>query len=218
MNILTLQSWQQLSKPVTDMIVQASSIDMDDAWRSWPIGMSWQYVLNYQKGDIIQIGDHENLVLLAINPSTDKLRRPSGINRESILNTLSNNGIYNTDLQHAEYFIKLPSYKFVISPEGNGIDCHRHYEALMAGCIPIIERNPLTEEKYKGCPILWTIDYSEITPEYLNFKYNEMINSEYDFSTLFLSYYNTETQNLIKMSGNFWLKQIDHTKWCTWYS
>ncbi len=214
---IQLKEWQTIFKNPSSLIVQASSMDADDGWRPWPIGMSWQYVLNYQKGDIIQIGDHTELVLLAILPSTDRARRPSGINRDSILNVLSKNGICNTNINHNDYFVRLPSYKFVVSPEGNGIDCHRHYEALIAGCIPIMERNPLTEEKYKGCPILWTVDYSEITPEYLNQKYSEMIKNVYDYSRLFLSYYDKETQNLIKASGHFWLKRIDATKWCTWY-
>jgi hypothetical protein len=106
------------------------------------------------------------------------------------------------------YFDTLPSYKFVISPEGNGIDCHRHYEALLAGCIPVIERNPVIEEKYKGCPILYTNDYSEITPAYLELKYEEMKTQTYDFSRLFLEFYPSETQAEIKRCGNYWMKQL----------
>lgn len=209
--------WQQNFKPLHELIVQASSMDCDDGWRSWPIGMSWQYVHNFTKGERIQIGNHENLVLCAVGTHTDTRRRPSGINRNSIVNTLSQNGIPNQHQHHLEYFDRLPSYKFVISPEGNGIDCHRHYEALIAGCIPIMEKNELTETKYKGCPILWTIDYSEITADYLEEKYNEMLNTEYDFSCLFLSNYDQETQQKIKDSGNFWLQKIDQTR-CTWYN
>lgn len=41
------------------------------------------------------------------------------------------------------YFNSLSTYKFVISPEG--IDCHRHYEALLARCVPIIEHNSLDQ-------------------------------------------------------------------------
>jgi hypothetical protein len=96
----------------------------------------------------------------------------------------------------------------VVSPEGNGIDCHRHYEALLAGCIPIVERNPLIEEKYKGCPILYTDDYSEITPAYLNARYEEMKTVVYDFSRLFLDYYSSEQQNEIKNCGNFWTLRL----------
>lgn len=212
----TLRAWQQLIKNQSDLIVQASSMDCDDEWRSWPIGMSWQYVHNFQKGERLQIGTHSNLVFNAISWGTDKRRRPTGVNRRSILATLAANGIPNQMIHHSQYFDTLPSYKFIISPEGNGIDCHRHYEAFMAGCVPILERNPLIEEKYKGCPILWTSDYSEITPEYLEKKYTEMIDELYDFSRLFLSFYDEETQTKIKESGNFWLKRIDATR-CTWY-
>lgn len=215
-HIHTLQEWQQLIKNPSDLIVQASSMDCDDGWRSWPIGMSWQYVHNFQKGERLQIGTHSNLVFNAISWGTDQRRRPTGINRRSILETLAANGIPNQMTHHGQYFDTLPSYKFIISPEGNGIDCHRHYEAFIAGCIPILEQNLLIQEKYKGCPILWTIDYSEITPEYLEKKYMEMLNELYDFSRLFLSSYDEETQIKIKESGNFWLKRIDATR-CTWY-
>lgn len=212
----TLAEWQKTAKPIHELIVQASSIDCDDGWRPWPIGMSWQYVHNYKKGEKIQVGDHSRLVLCSVTTTTDLSRRPIGINRNSILENLHRNGFPNTLLNHSDYFDSLPQYKFVVSPEGNGIDCHRHYEALIAGCVPIIERNSLTESKYRGCPVLWTTDYSEITPDYLEKTYKEMIDTEYDFSCLFLSNYDAETQKLIKQSGNFWLSCIDSTR-CTWY-
>jgi hypothetical protein len=85
----------------------------------------------------------------------------------------------------------------------------------LAGCIPIIEHNPLIEEKYKGCPILYTTDYSEITEEYLQQKYEEMLHKEYDFSRLFLSFYSNEEQKLIKHCGNYWLGQ---NRLPAWYS
>jgi hypothetical protein len=214
--IVSLYQWIQEYKPIHDLIVQASSTDCDDGWRDWPIGMSWQYIHVYTQGESLQIGNHTNLVLCAISSTTDSTRRPNGINRSTIIQTLEKNNIINNTLDYTTYFQSLPSYKFVISPEGNGIDCHRHYEALLAGCIPIIERNPLTEKKYAGCPILWTTDYSEITPSYLQQKYDEMLHKEYDFSRLFLPFYDKATQELIKQSGNFWLQQIDHTR-CTWY-
>ena len=100
------------------------------------------------------------------------------------------------------------SNKYIISPEGNGIDCHRHYEALLAGCIPIMEKNPLAENKYANLPILWTIDYSEINNEYLESKYIEMLDLEYDFSSLFLNNYDYNIQNYIKDCGNFWIYKL----------
>ena len=43
-----------------------------------------------------------------------------------------------------------------------------------------------------------------------------MLNETYDFSRLFLSYYDNQTQNLIKQSGNFWLQRIHETR-RSWY-
>ena len=213
----TLQDWQRLIKPIPDLIVQASAKDGSDSWQSWPIGMSWQYVLNLQAGEHLQIGTHEHPILCAVSSTTDHIRRPTGINRKSILETLEKNGVPNHTIDAHVYFLLLPNVKFVVSPEGNGIDCHRHYEALLAGCIPIIERNPITEEKYKNCPVLWTTDYSEITPDYLETKYAEMLTKTYDFSCLFVSSYDNDTQSLIKECGNHWLQKIDRTR-CNFYT
>jgi hypothetical protein len=126
-------------------------------------------------------------------------------NREKIISVLSTNGIPKMqNIEPSEYFTELPSYKFVVSPEGNGVDTHRTYEALMAGCIPIVEHNPYIENMYEGCPILYTFDYSEITPEYLEQKYSEMIDKSYTFSKLFLSYYPPAIQKEIKHCTNIW--------------
>ena len=207
-NTYLLTDWQSSLKDPYNLIVQASSTSGGDLWMTFPIGMSWQYVKFFNNSPTWQIGPHDKLVLCAIMPITDIKRRPSGINRIQILNNLQKNNIHNTQLQGESYFSSLPSYKFIISPEGNGIDCHRHYEALLAGCIPIIEYNDKILEKYKGLPILYTKDYSEITSDYLEQKYKEMSENTYDFSRLFLSYYSNEQQEEIRKSGNFWIEKM----------
>jgi hypothetical protein len=205
--------WQEMYKNPTWLIVQASSMNRDDGWMPFPIGMCYHYPAQVGKGTRLQFGSHSNTVLCAITPDSDYNRRTaSGKSRRTILSTLASNGITNVKLPPDAYFESLPSYKFVISPEGNGIDCHRHYEALIAGCIPIIERNPLIEEKYKGCPILYTDDYSEITPAYLDSKYEEMKSGVYDFSRLFLEYYPADVQTEIKRCGNYWMEQTTGRK------
>jgi len=209
----TLREWQQLEKDVSDFIVQASDISGDDSWKEFPIGMSYRYVDVYRKGKYKQIGNHEHLVFSSFYENTDQRRRRNCvINRSKIAETLRKNGIRNVNMDHTIFFDMLPSYKFTISPEGNGIDCHRHYEALIAGCIPIIENNPLTYQKYKDCPVLFTEDYSEITEEYLNNKYSEMIDNVFDFSCLFLSYYPKNVQEIIKRNGNKWVYQLNKVK------
>ena len=203
-NTMTLRRWQEKVKNPSGFIINASVMDESDSWQEFPIGMQFSYV-NEKDLIGIQLGSHSQTVLCAISEVTDGRRRPTGLNRKSILENLKKNGIHNGII--SDYFKKLPEYKFVISPEGNGIDCHRHYEALMAGCIPIVERNPLIKHKYRGCPILFTADYSEITEDYLKERYAEMINTEYDFSRLFMEYYTPEQNKTIKACGNYWIKR-----------
>ncbi len=208
-----LRDFQNTFKNINNLIVQASVIDGSDSWQPFPIGMQYSYLYNYNKGNLIQIGNHKQTVLCAINIYTDKNRRPINLNRQYFVSKLKKNNIVNKKINHKEYFEILPKYKFVISPEGNGIDCHRHYEALIAGCIPIIEYNDMIAEKYKGCPILFTKDYSEITEDYLLKKYQEMIDQTYDFSRLFLSYYDNNNQEEIKKCSNYWMIKCTKQKW-----
>lgn len=43
-----------------------------------------------------------------------------------------------------EYFNDLFRSKFVLCPEGTGIDTHRVYESIYCGAIPVVLRNPLS--------------------------------------------------------------------------
>jgi hypothetical protein len=218
MSNYTLEKWQTLPKNIQTFIVQASVKDGSDRWQNFPIGMSFSYIQNdIFKNPAMYFGSHTDTVLCAFSTHTDQRRRgTANINRQTIEQTLAINGIQNRFLDSSEFYVTMPSYKFVISPEGNGIDCHRHYEALIAGCIPIVESNPLIESKYKGLPILYTKDYREITHEYLNDVYNKMLVTEYDFSKLFLSAYDANTQAIIKDCGNYWTKRHTGLIWYTW--
>lgn len=103
-----------------------------------------------------------------------------------------------TKLIQSKYYEEIAKFKFVISPEGNGIDCYRHYETWISKGIPIIQRNPFIEKKYSGLPILWTDDYSEITDSYLEEKYEEFLHKNYDFRKILLSKYPEKIQKQIQ--------------------
>jgi hypothetical protein len=211
---MILYEWQMTIKPKNKLLYNCSECTyLNDEWVPFPIGMGWSFINFTYPIEIAQIGQHNMLVLCAINKNTDTIRRPIIKNREIILQTLNRNNIFNIQLESSTYFKELPNYKFVISPEGNGIDCHRHYEALMAGCIPIVEDNLNIREKYKDLPILFTTDYSEITETYLLGKYNEMINTKYNFSKLLLDNYSIVDQENIKNNGNYWAMRLAGRNW-----
>jgi len=58
-------------------------------------------------------------------------------------------------------------YMYVLSPHGNGLDCHRTWEALALGCIPIIKSSTL-DPLFKGLPVLIVKSWSDITQELLD--------------------------------------------------
>ena len=213
--MMTLRQWQKTLKPRRDILYNCSIQDGSDGWVEFSIGMGYLFNTYNGRFEEAQIGTHDHTVLCAINTTTDMNRRRAGLNRRVIAENLEKNGISNIRVESNQYFRCLPRYKFIVSPEGNGIDCHRHYEALMAGCIPIIERHPGIEEKYKGCPILWTNDYSEITCDYLNSVYADMIDKQYDFSKLNIRTYSTDTQRTIRSNGNYWGTRLTGRAWYT---
>lgn len=212
---MTLRTWQQTLKPKEELLYNCSEFETcEDGWVDFPIGMGAKFAMYSGSLESTQLGHHYHTVLCCIADWTDSMkRRPNPPNRRSYLQTLANNGIRNLQMDETIYFAALPHVKFVISPEGNGIDCHRHYEALLAGAIPIVEDHPGIRKKYEGCPILYTKDYSEITEEYLNKVWEHYIDFTWDFSKLFLSSYSKEQQEQIKTNGNYWCERLCKKKW-----
>lgn len=191
----------------------------NDGWTGFTIGIGPKiidYINNNKNFDNIQFGSHENTVLCKISDWTDQWRRPNEKNRKTIINNLANNGIINTcpkfDFREymilddvIQYYDGLAKHKFIISPEGNSKDSHRHYEAVLAGSIPIMEYSKDMECIYEGLPILWTDDYSEIKEDYLLNKYEEMLDKEFDFSKMFLYNYPEEEKKQIIDNANYWI-------------
>lgn len=202
----TLETWQKQPKKKEELLYNCSEFDrQEDGWIPFTIGMSYQIANHTETIQTFHTGSHDQLVLCAVSPWTDRTRRGNTTNcRDRILERLFVNGISNQTLNPASYFQTLPNYKFVISPEGNGIDCHRHYESLMAGCIPIVEEHAGIREKYAGCPVVYTKDYSEITPAYLESIYPSLLHQTWDFSKLILSAYPESVQKEIRANGNYW--------------
>ena len=57
-------------------------------------------------------------------------------------------------------------YSFVVSPFGNGYECHRTWEALVLGCIPIVKTSGI-DSLYEDLPVLIVNDWIDITSELL---------------------------------------------------
>jgi hypothetical protein len=87
---------------------------------------------------------------------------------------------------------KQKDYAFVICPHGGGLDCHRNWEALCLGCIPIVKTSSI-DNLYNDLPVLIVKEWQVITNELLNdtistFK-AKIENNEFNIEKLKLSYW-----------------------------
>jgi hypothetical protein len=76
-----------------------------------------------------------------------------------------------------EYWEMLARSMFVISPRGNGVDCHRIWECLYLNSIPVILDHENFSE-FKHLPILFTPknDWGEITIDFLRSQVSNFVN------------------------------------------
>jgi hypothetical protein len=84
------------------------------------------------------------------------------------------------------------TFKYVVSPHGNGIDCHRTWEALALGCIPIVKTSVL-DPLFKGLPVLIVKDWSDI-------------------SSILLDTFVPETYAMEKLSMEYWLSEFSRNE------
>ena len=65
----------------------------------------------------------------------------------------------------------------VICPEGNGIDCHRIWEVLLLGRVPVVKKSKIMSH-FHDLPILYVDEWIEIKNiELINQKYNLVRNN-----------------------------------------
>ena len=84
-------------------------------------------------------------------------------------------------------------YAFVLSPFGCGYDCHRTWEALVLGCIPIIKHSGL-DKLFDELPVLLIDKWSDVTEERLIITVEKYKNTVWNYNKLTQSYW----INLIK--------------------
>ncbi len=87
-----------------------------------------------------------------------------------------------------EYIYDLAHSSFVVSPPGNGPDCHRTWEALYLGAIPIVTRSTIIE-LYQDLPVLIIDDWAEVTLEKLAQFLQDSKSRAYNLQKLYADYW-----------------------------
>ena len=97
-----------------------------------------------------------------------------------------------THISRVHTWNKQCEYAFIVSPHGNGYDCHRTWEALILGCIPIVKTSDI-DELFVNLPVLIVTEWSQVTQKLLNntiAKFKEMHEkSHFKYERLLLQYW-----------------------------
>jgi hypothetical protein len=94
--------------------------------------------------------------------------------------------------ENLDHFYKMiASSKFSICPRGVGIDTYRLWDCVVLGCIPIVEKYE-SHEQFKDLPILFIdkiSDLEHINREFLEEKYREFQQRDFNYEKILLSYW-----------------------------
>jgi hypothetical protein len=137
---------------------------------------------------------------------SEQMKKPREIKNLAFMNHNSNNNHAERDIvdrhfqgkpwvtvrkygdSFKDFIENCHSHRFVISPPGNGLDCHRTWEALYMGAIPIVKRSPMMES-FIDLPILIVEDWEVITEELLGIVYDEFKEKTFNYEKMTISYW-----------------------------
>lgn len=104
--------------------------------------------------------------------------------------------------KYREFLNEMRDHKFMLCPQGHGMDCHRNWESLYMRRVPVMLEHPYFRKLMQGFPVLFVKEWSQITHRLLedsDYLYEEAqhmslkkLDLDLIFRTIVLSY---ETNN-----------------------
>lgn len=160
------------------------SNDPGKFWRDANEGYSTKYqesILKNIRNTIIPF--HERIQKIYVNATM-------GTARQIDLDQIPSDLIYlNTEMMpRSKVWTKMTNYSFVFSPYGNGPDCHRHWEVLSVGCIPIIKTFG-SDKMFEDLPVLIVKEWSDVNQELLESTIESFKKTTFNYDKLLLKYW-----------------------------
>jgi hypothetical protein len=171
-----------------------------------PIGLDYHTMTNYYKkwGPQLNPLEQEKIlenIILNSKPFWEReikayanfhftMNTKFGYDRKDAYESINNNLIF----YEAEYTLREKSwntqilYSFVISPHGNGLDCHRTWEALILGCIPIVKRSSI-DILYQDLPVLIVEKWNDVSYTLLQDTINKFKTIKFKYEKLTSKYW-----------------------------
>lgn len=96
--------------------------------------------------------------------------------------------MYQQKLKRTQTWINTTKYTFVLSPYGQGMDCHRTWEALILGSIPILKSKEFVN-MFRDLPVLFVNDWTDINQQLLDDTIEKFKNMNFNYDKLTLEYW-----------------------------
>ena len=177
--------------------------------QAMPIGLDYHTILNNPASTWRMFGEgtlpvNQEQILLSIQQNHFYERIPLIYSNYTLQNDayedrknavmIPGNLLYKTSVMPRTPLWKdMVNYTFVLSPRGMGMDCHRTWEALCLGCIPIVTYH---YSLFDDLPVLVVSDWSEITQELLEATIQEFKNRTFSYDKLTLAYWNNKINEI----------------------
>ena len=144
-----------------------------------------EYILLNLRQTMIPFQERINKIYVKFSLNTDRFKQ-----RENALKQIPQNLIVkNLDFtKRTENWKNTIKYAFVLSPFGNGQDCHRTWEALCLGCIPIVKA-PNFNKLFEDLPVLNVNEWTDITQELLDKTIQDFQTRQFNYEKLTLKYW-----------------------------
>lgn len=154
-----------------------------DGERSEPIGQ--ETILNEVRENMRPF--HERIPLIYVNftAANDRFKQ-----RKQSLSVIPRNllAINANDVKRTANWKTITQFAFVLSPFGVGMDCHRTWEALCLGAIPIVKSN-VFKSLFKDLPVLIVNDWHEITRALLDDTIQSFKTKQFNYEKLTLKHW-----------------------------
>jgi len=143
--------------------------------RPIPIGLeNIRFLRNGFPGDFLSVGEKNYRsfqerpieLLVAFSLHTNPVSRSAALQASRAVEGVK---VIQTAIKPYEYLNLVSSSKFVLSPPGNGPDCHRTWEALYLGAVPIVHASAWPFKDF-DLPVIVLENWENLSSAIRNFR------------------------------------------------
>lgn len=121
--------------------------------------------------------------------------------REPAYNYFNNKSWCDVQLPYGNYYRfcdDILDHQFMISPRGNGLDCHRSWEILYLNRYPVMKKYYGLQKLFEDLPVVFVDNWTDVTEDFLIKQLDIIKNTQYNYEKLKYSFWKQLIEKTIK--------------------